>query len=381
MNVEKLKELIKTEFDIVNAEEKVSKIAETFKEGRAVLVEEDKKIVGVVRERDLVKGIVLKNPRETKIKSIMIKTGTIPIEELDVEKVVRRFVEDSTPFVLIRMKDKLGTIYIDDFLDKLKDELSNVKVSEAMSSEVVTIKSFETVAKALAKMRDGGIDRLVVVDDMNKVVGVVTIKDIVERILSPRKRARYGEVSGEKKSLAIMVESVMSSPVITVKKEDQLVEAINLMLENRISSLVVTKNGIPEGILVKKDILQYYLKKFKRKEKIVIQFISQELDVFDVEMLRKGVEKFMRKFFEFLGETSILVHLEQHKDRFRKLPLVHVRIRVVSERGTFMVTGEGWGVEYALHTTLKKLEREIVKEKEMIKGKRALRRIYKEFFE
>lgn len=382
MNVEELRELIRKDFDVVNADEKVSKALEIFKENKAILVEERGNLVGVIRERELAKGVVLKNPKETKVRSIMIKTEVIPAEELSVEKVVNRFIEDSTPFVLVKL-DGNGIVHVDDFLRKIRDEVKHAKVSEAMSSEVVTIRTFETVTKAIKKMKDHGIDRIVAVDEKNRAVGILTIKDVIERIISPRRRARLGEISGEKRSLAIMVESIMSSPLITVKKDDSLAEAIDLMLENNISSLIVTKDGIPEGILVKKDVLQYYLRKIKSKEeKFVINFIHQDisLDEFDLEMLRKDVERFMKKFGKFLGETSILVHLEQHKERFRKLPLVFVRIRLNSEKGSFMVTGEGWGAEYALHTALKKLEREVIKEKE-VSSERALRRFYKEFLE
>lgn len=62
-----------------------------------------------------------------------------------------------------------------------------------------------------------------------------------------------------------MVESIMSSPPICVKAMDSVAEVIDLMAENRISSVVVERDGIPEGIVMKRDILEYYLKLQERR--------------------------------------------------------------------------------------------------------------------
>ncbi len=387
MDVEELKELITEEFEVVDADDTISKLVPLLEKyedrAHAIVVKEGKEIVGVVREKDLIRGHALKNPHETKVRSIMIKTGIVPLYELTPEKVARRFVEDSTPFVLVRLNGKYGTIYINDFLLKLKSELEGVRVADVMNPEVVTVRRFDTAAKALATMRNHGIDRVVVVDENHRVIGIVTAKDILDRVIAPRRRARLGEESGEKeRTLSIMVESIMSSPVITVQRSDSVAEAIDLMVENRISSLPVTRDGLPEGILIKKDILEYFLRKSEKKE-IGVQIITTDisLDEFDREAIMDDVERFMRKFSEFLGESYLFVYIKRHKERFRGLPLIHVRLKLSSERGNFMVSGESWGVEYAVHVALKKLEREVLKEKELLHDRKMVRRFYEEVFE
>ncbi len=387
MDVEELKELITEEFEVVDADDTISKLVPLLEKyedrAHAIVVKEGKEIVGVVREKDLIRGHALKNPHETKVRSIMIKTGVVPLHELTPEKAARRFVEDSTPFVLVRLNGKYGTIYINDFLLKLKGELEGVRVADVMNPEVVTVRRFDTAAKALATMRDHGIDRVVVVDENHRVIGIVTAKDVLDRVIAPRRRARLGEESGEKeRTLSIMVESIMSSPVITVQRSDSVAEAIDLMVENRISSLPVTRDGLPEGILIKKDILEYFLRKSEKKE-IGVQIITTDisLDDFDREAIMDDVERFMRKFSEFLGESYLFVYIKRHKERFRGLPLIHVRLKLSSERGNFMVSGESWGVEYAVHVALKKLEREVLKEKELLHDRKMVRRFYEEVFE
>ncbi len=388
MDVEELKELIREDYELIDANETISKLFPILEKldrdkANAILVEEDGKIIGVVREKDLIRGSVLKNPHETRVKSLVVKTGKLDISELDPFKVARRFVEDSTPFVIVQTGKKFGVIYVNDFLRKLKPEFENVKVREVMNPDVITVRRFDTAAKALSVMRSHGIDRVVVVDENNKVIGILTGKDVIDRVISPRKRARMGDSSGEKeKTLSIMVESIMSSPVISVGRNDSVAEVIDLMVENRISSVVVTREGIPDGIVIKKDILEYYLKKQEKKD-FGVQIMTSDitLDDFDREAIMDDVERFMKKFSEFLGESYLFVYIKRHKEHFRNLPLIHVRLKLSSEKGNFMVSGESWGVEYALHVALKKLEREVLKEKEILQDKRMVKRFYEEVFE
>ncbi|RLI78304.1 histidine kinase [Archaeoglobales archaeon] len=385
MDAELLKELVREEYEVINANETVSKIFPMLEklEDRvnAILVEENGKIVGVVREKDLIRGSVMTNPHETKIKNFVVRTGILTIDSLTPDNVARRFVEDSTPFVLIKLDGKkYGVIYINDFLNSIKSSFKDVKVKEVMNPEVITVKTFDSAAKALATMRNHGVDRVVVVNENNKVVGIVTGKDIIDRIISPRKRARLGEGSGEKeKTLSIMVESIMSYPVITAERNDSVADVIEEMVNNRISSVVVARGGIAEGIVIKKDILESFIKRATPTE-YGVQIITKDItiDEFERDEILKDLEKFMRKFKDFLGESVLFVYIKKHKESFRGLPLIHVRIKLSCERGVFFVTGESWGVEFALHATLKKLEREVLKEKELLLDKRMVQKFYEE---
>ncbi|HDD36003.1 MAG TPA: CBS domain-containing protein, partial [Archaeoglobus veneficus] len=178
---------------------------------------------------------------------------------------------------------------------------------------------------------------------------------------------------------SIMVESIMSYPVITVERNDSVSEVIDEMVKNRISSVVVTRGGVAEGIVIKKDILENFIKKASPVE-YGVQIITKDLilDDFERDEVLNDLEKFMRKFKEFLGESVLFVYIKKHKESFRGLPLIHVRIKLTSERGVFFVTGESWGVEFAVHATLKKLEREVLKEKELLLDKRMVQKFYEE---
>jgi len=385
--VEMLKSLIREDYEVVDANETISKIVPMLEKlepdkASAILVQENGNVIGVIREKDLMRGCLMVNPHETKIKNFVIKTGILSVDELSVERVARRFVEDSTPFVLVRMNGKYGAIYINDFLELVKPEFEGVKAREVMNPEVVTINEYETAAKALATMRNHGIDRLVVVDDSHRVVGIITGKDIIDRVISPKREARFGGGSGETdRSLSVMVQSIMSYPVVTASRSDSIARVIDLMIENKISSIVVAKDSIPEGIVIKKDILESLVRK-KAPAEYEVQLITKDvhLDDFDKTAIVEDLEKFMRKFRDFLGESVLFVYIKRHKENFRGLPLIHVRIKLTSDKGTFFVTGESWGVEFALHATLKKLERSVLQQKELLMDQKMIKRFYEEIF-
>ncbi|MFO7966682.1 MAG: CBS domain-containing protein [Archaeoglobaceae archaeon] len=386
MDTYELKELIQHNYDVVDANETVSKVVPMLEKqdpeiSHAIVVKESGEIAGVIRERDLIRGSVMVNPHETKIKNFVVRTGIIDISELTADKVARRFVEDSTPFVLIRSKDELGLIYVNDFLRNSRDDLEKRKIREIMNPHVITVNDSDSAAKALATMRKHGIDRLVIIDENNKASGIITGKDIVDRVISPRKDFRLGGGSGEKdKTLSIMVDSIMSSPLTTALKTDTIKTVVELMLDNRISSIVITKDGILEGIVTKKDVLET-LVRTQAPTRYDVQLITKEVDTdeFDKQNVLDDIEKFLNKFLDFLGETVIFVYIKKHKEKFRGLPLIHVRLRLTSEKGVFFATGESWGVEFAVNATLKKLEREVLQEKEIIKDKRMVKRFYEEF--
>ncbi|MDK2795818.1 MAG: hypothetical protein PWQ22_518 [Archaeoglobaceae archaeon] len=387
MIVEELRELIREDYYMINAEETISKLFPLIEKlgkdrAHAILVEENGKILGVVREKDLIRGRVLQNPHETKVRSMLVRTGVIPVSELTVERVARRFVEDMTPFVIVSEDSKYGAIYINDFIKFIKDRFKGIKVRDLMNEEFITVKRFDTVAKALSLMKKNGVDRVIVVDEKGKVIGVLTGKDVIDRVVVPRKRARFGDFSGEKeKSLSIMVESIMSAPPICAKPNDSVSEVIDLMAENRISSIVVERDSIPEGILMKRDILEFLLKSEEKKE-LSIQFVVQNIapDEFERDEIIKDIERFMRKYKEFLGETHVYIYLKKQRVHFRGLPLVNAKIKIWSSKGLFIASGESWGIEFAIHVALEKLEREVQKEKELIEEEKLEKAVY-EFLE
>lgn len=117
---------------------------------------------------------------------------------------------------------------------------------EVMSPNPVTVQPEETVDTASKLMRDRNIGSLVVVKN-GKAVGIVTEKDIVEKV-----------VAEDTKPSAVEVEAVMSSPVKTIHPHESIESAAKMMAANQIRRLVVCDGDKLEGIVTENDIISIW---------------------------------------------------------------------------------------------------------------------------
>lgn len=66
-------------------------------------------------------------------------------------------------------------------------DVNSAKVSDAMSSRLVTCKPDEDVERALDRMAEHQIRRIPVVDDMGGILGIISQADIAVRLDKPKK--------------------------------------------------------------------------------------------------------------------------------------------------------------------------------------------------
>lgn len=69
------------------------------------------------------------------------------------------------------------------------------------------------------------------------------------------------------------VRDLMTEDVVTVDVEASLHDAAGLMLKNRIGSIIVTEEGVPEGILTERDALDAGYRGRRSFEKIPVRKI------------------------------------------------------------------------------------------------------------
>ncbi|MBI4697959.1 MAG: CBS domain-containing protein [Nitrospirae bacterium] len=136
-----------------------------------------------------------------------------------------------------------------------------------MTKEVITIKpeaTIEELARLLMKHKISGVP---VVDDKNKLWGIVTENDLI----SQNKRLHIPTVirlfdafivlgSGKmevelKKMAATTVKEVCTSKIVSITEDTPLQEVATIMSEKKIHLLPVLRNNIVVGIVGKADIV------------------------------------------------------------------------------------------------------------------------------
>jgi CBS domain-containing protein len=114
----------------------------------------------------------------------------------------------------------------------------DLRVEDVILRKVVTIDSESTVEEATEKMHSSFTSSLVVLSG-KKIVGFLSTRDIVSNIvangLDPKK---------------VMVNEVMTSPVIMMRPDTPLGEAIKIMLQKKIKKLPIVEGDRDKARLV-----------------------------------------------------------------------------------------------------------------------------------
>ena len=116
----------------------------------------------------------------------------------------------------------------------------NVKVEEVMITPVISTHKRKSVGHAKDIMHKNNVHSLPIVDAENKVVGIITINDIVDDI-----------------SDDTTINHVMSKRVLTIPKYSGIHIAARIMRNHHIHHLVVTHEKELVGVISSLDLLQF----------------------------------------------------------------------------------------------------------------------------
>ncbi len=137
--------------------------------------------------------------------------------------------------------------------------LSGVYVKEWMTSPVVTVDADTSISVAHKIMKDNNIRRLAVTDAQGKLAGIITIGDVREASPSDAVTLSIWELNYLWAQLT--VEKVMTKDLKTLRPDDEIARAAQLMLESKISGLpVVDDDSNLIGIITESDIFRMVVK-------------------------------------------------------------------------------------------------------------------------
>ncbi len=135
-------------------------------------------------------------------------------------------------------------------------EWGNTPIEKIMTRAPHTLEANRSVGAVLSLMREFGISHVPIMDS-GKLVGLVSIRDILENIYWPQRRQTTGDIVGEKiETLSIPAKGIMARPVISVDQQTNLRTAEKLMHDQDISCLTVVSNERLVGIVTKLDFLE-----------------------------------------------------------------------------------------------------------------------------
>ena len=121
-----------------------------------------------------------------KVNEVMSKNVVMVKKESTILDVMKLMREKNIGFIVIALDDSpIGVITDRDIVIALSKEIStSTQIMKIMKKYVITIKENDDVSEASDVMGYMQVRRLVVVDDMNKIVGVLSITDLLKNQLS-----------------------------------------------------------------------------------------------------------------------------------------------------------------------------------------------------
>ena len=318
----------------------------------------------------------------TLIKDIVTKDDMFVEAASSLEYAIKTMAKNMQGVVVVVDKlQPIGILTERDLVNLIRDDLDfTLLVSELSKKHIVSVNHNRTIEYALHILIDNNIRRLVVVNDENKFIGVVTqdtlikyieeesfkINLVVSQVISPNRNIiSISNKNNIRKALKVMnkynigsvlvvghdsnpvgifterdiikiahkhisletnISEVMSMPVITVGINDKVKSVANLMYEKKIRRvLVIDKNKYPVGVIGTRDIA-YNLKGNYG------QFLESKL-------------KNIKNTLNYIGESVLEIYDDNNSQIIQwanETALKHFTKKIIDKPITFLINQEAW---------------------------------------
>ena len=238
-----------------------------------LIVVEDGKPVGIITEKDI--GLFLfSETTKQGLDDIIINKIMKPIifieETSTPENSAKMMLKKGVSSLAVGTKENLRGIFTKTDLIKyyLENYSGNNKVVDFMTHEFIFTHTAAPLFKVVRKMLENKISRIIVKDQNEKSVGIISFRDLFrisielgseedDSGVTISEQIRKGFLSEEGFGGISLARDVMSKGIISIKFNDDLKNACKLILENNISGLAVLDgNNSLTGIISKTDIIK-----------------------------------------------------------------------------------------------------------------------------
>ena len=139
----------------------------------------------------------------------------------------------------------------------------NSTVKDVMSTHVIAARQSAPYKELAAMLRNQRVSAFPVIDDDNKVIGVVSESDLLAKealegtvpmtLQSMTRQRVQSQVNG------VIAADLMTKPVVTIGPDEPVTHAARLMYNQRVKRLpVVSDDGTLIGIVTRSDVLSVY---------------------------------------------------------------------------------------------------------------------------
>ena len=381
-----ISDAVTTDYVAFEPETRIAKIAGAFDDPavKAVVVE-DGRLRGVVTQRQLLSSH--QDPDEKAASAMRRDPPRIQRTE-DVRETARLILESDLKLLPVFEGERFhGVVTARDILALVDEFLDVLDVEDVYTRELISVDPETTIGEVIHALLDEGVSRVPVVDG-GSPTGMISLHDLMDFTVrrmdreqggdagwidshggegskrTARTHGGWGDRAGEQARMLDLPASDVATPsVLTARSTDPLDEAVAEMLENDCSSLVVvSEDGIALGIMTDSDVLRSLT--WTGEGRMQFQIFNVDLlEGISRDAVADLIEDVVSKDSSLdVLETNVVLH--EHQEAQRGTPLIQATIRLFTDEGRFVATGEEYGAGPAIRSAVQKLERSVLDRKE-----------------
>jgi len=240
-------------------------------------------------------------------------------------------------------------------------ELKDVSVDSIMSHYPLSVKERDGISKAKSLIRELHEQIIPVVDDSDRLTGVVGIKDIAPYLWGVKTLEKDGWSNGESYPPNIEIKSVMHRP-ITVPLGTSVGNATQLMSEHSITSVIVVDGNKPVGVVTQLNLIEL-IASAKKREEVYVQITGlSEESSFQFDSLYTIIQNSLQRIAKVTVPTFFSMHVAQYNIE-TGASKYSIRIILKASNKSFYAKAHDWNLMKATDDVMNVLEKMVRKDK------------------
>ena len=224
-------------------------------------VTNNKELVGIISERDIAAKLGSAKyesmpASRLHISSVMVKDVITVPETMQLDEVARLMLDNGIGSVPVMDEDDkmVGIVSKADFVTlAVGIAFDKITVKEIMTKDLVVVSPTDRLVHARRQMMEAHVGRVPVVDDED-LKGMVTSKDLMRAFIDFRKKVPEKYQKSQIKE--VLVEDIMSSNPTVTTKDATISEVAKVMMDTGYNGLPVVEGDKIVGIITQTDILR-----------------------------------------------------------------------------------------------------------------------------
>ncbi|MGV8084959.1 MAG: CBS domain-containing protein [Candidatus Bilamarchaeum sp.] len=348
---------------IVESDEPLSKATAHLDESGAVIVTKNGKYYGVINRESVAHGY--SSFGAVKCENCAVKPPTLD-KSATVAEQMGAFLSGhyrAIP-VLDEQERPLGVATRVDLLRELQSMRMTPKgsISEMMNSPVHTILETQPLSKAKSTMKEKKARRLVVLNDKGFVSGVISEFDIDLWLAAGNLQGGKKDKEDIVKIETMRISEFLKADLSQVEENTTVDEAVNKMIKNGTSEVVVISSKKPVGVLSSLDIFKSIKEGSKPKNPVIVSGLNND-STSQHEHINEKFGHLIEKFGKSIEINSLNVHVKEGKSAFT------INVNVETDDGKITIKHERQSLNEAIDEVAKELDTILRKKKEMRKAK------------